>query len=1146
MGDNVGINSELDESMVARLVAYDELVRNGQWNSEADRSLELDHPETAKAIRALRDVLGNSADAQPSSMAWLNGIPERFELQEELGSGSFGIVYKANDQWLKRMVALKVMRPELMSNAKMRQRFLRESRAAARLNHPCIVRVLEASESTTAIWQVCDLVEGAPLSEHLATARLDVPTAVRILRDLADAVSHAHACNVLHRDIKPDNVLLDCKPGEPLTQATARLTDFGLARIIDSDASLMSHMGMLVGTPRYMAPEQLIGNVEEHGVGTDVYALGIILFEMLTGNCPFEESTTISQRIAGLAKPMRSMRELVPSIPKDLASIGAKCLENRIEDRYTSAAALRDDLDRFLRGEPTHARPYPIHEQLVRWTMRNRALASSIAILAVASFLVVGLTVRNNTIYRSQNTMLSKSIGQIAAQERIAREFADSAEKLRAEAVVKQDRFQKLAWTKGMREAYSAWNARNYAEVRRLMASMLVTHPDAASQIEWRILVAEMRKNIRLMLDLPCAINEMRSIPKSRWIAAAAADGNVYLLDFETGKIDRRIETGISALHALAVSHDGKLLAVGGRTDPNAEIDLAIPKIFHVSDGRLLKVLEGQPTTIESLAFSGNDNQLACGARYEPLKVFDLEKGTTSSLSSVAKRHEWIAVSMDGESFAAQSTELSIWSSKFSSPLAGQRIGLLNPSHCSQWLTEADLLVNASEVSGELFLYSCAEERNKGSLVGGSVNDPYIHIAVQPIGPNQFVVASGSKGGSIGLWLVDSQDPLFVGSANPTLPAFASWQVSLEPVTSLEFVDRWLFVTTVSGELIRIEPSHDSIIPSRPRPNKSEVVPYARSGDWAPDGSYAIVGSFERIDRIAVPNVVSESKLPMHSSETMNVSVHDMLTNEPPKQMVQFAAIDTRVKRGYVPAIAFAPNGKSVASVLADGIAIWTKDGERFLHRNNPPKHTGFQSNLSFSPDSNRLVWDAEEQVLSIAELSASDTRVEKLEQPGPGDTWAWSHSGQRLAFGGSYSQIFERDFSTMKTTAIVDNGVISKCLAYNGEDQIFSGHLDGSIRAWDRRSGTSTLIKVHSGEVRGIALLDQGRIGISADGSGNISVWFAKEPEALGLITHDSQAAHDGVSMPPKLWTDSKSVIRLLYNDVRGGVSIKQWELHE
>jgi serine/threonine protein kinase/WD40 repeat protein len=1147
MSDNLGMNSELDESMVARLVAYDELVRNGQWNSEADRSLELDNPEAAKAIRAIRDVLGNRSDPSPSSMAWLNGIPERFELQEELGSGSFGIVYKAYDKWLQRMVALKVMRPELMSNAKLRQRFLRESRAAARLNHPYIVRILEASESTTAIWQVCDLVEGSPLSEHLVATRLDVPTAIRILRDLADAVSHAHSANVLHRDIKPDNILLNCKPGEPLEQATARLTDFGLARIIDSDMSQMSHMGMLVGTPRYMAPEQLIGNVEEHGVGTDVYALGIILFELLTGNCPFEESTTISQRLAGLAKPIRSMQKLSPKVPKDLASIGAKCLENRIEDRYDSAAALRDDLDRFLRGEPTHARPYPIHEQLVRWTIRNRTLASSIAILAVASFLVVGLTVRNNTIYRSQNSMLSKSIEQIAAQERIAREYADSAEKLRAEAVVKQDRFQKLAWTKGMRETYAAWNARNYAEVRRLMASMLATHPDAASRMEWRILNAEMRKHVRLILDLPSAINEIRSIPKSRWIAAAAGDGNVYLLDFETGKIDRTIETGISSLHALAVSHDGKLLAVGGRTDPNAEIDLAIPKIFHVSDGRLLKVLEGQPTTIESLAFSGNDKQLACGARYEPLKVFDLEIGTTTSLSSVAKRQEWIAVSMDGESVTAQSTECSIWKTKFNCPFAGQLIRLPHFSHCSQWLAGSDLLINARSNVGEMSLYSCAEERIKGYLVGGSVNDPYIHIAVQPIGPNQSVVASGSKGGSIGIWFVDSQDPLFVDSnADPTLRTSASWQVSLEPVTSLAFIDRWLFVSTVSGELIRIDTPLDSIIPSRLRPNKTPVEPYARSGDWAPDGSYAIVGSFERIDRIAVPNVVSEKKLPNHSSETLKVSVHDLLTSEQTEHAVPFPEIDTQVKNGFVPAIAFAPDGQSVASVLADGIAIWTADGERLWHRSVPPKDTRRHSSLSYSPDSNRLVWDADERVLSIAELDPTEMRVETLEQPGSGDTWAWSPSGQRLAVGGSYSQILEVDFSTKKTTAIVDYGVFTKCLAYNGEDQILSGHPDGAIRAWDRNSRTNTLVKAHSGEVCGITLVDQGRIGISVDVSGNVGVWFAKEPEALGLITHDFQTAYNNLSMPPTLWTDSKSVLRLLYNDVHGSVSIKQWELDD
>ena len=1137
--------SEWAASSIERLVAYDERLRNGEPTSDVDRSLECDIPQMAQAIRALRDVLRNSVDAETSAVAWMNGIPERFELQEVLGEGSFGIVYKAYDHWLKRTVALKVMRPELMSNAKLRQRFLRESRAAARLNHPCIVRVLEASESTTAIWQVCDLVEGAPLSKHLVATRLEVPHSVRILRDLADAVSHAHSCSVLHRDIKPDNILLDCKPGEPLGKATARISDFGLARIIDNDMSQVSHMGMLVGTPRYMSPEQLTGNVHKHGVGTDVYALGIILFEMLTGSFPFEESTTISQRIAELSKPIRSMRELVPSIPKDLASIGAKCLENRIEDRYESAAELRDDLDRFLRGEPTHARPISMQEQLVRWAARNRAIASSFFIFAVASLLVLGLSLRNNVIHRSQNIKLSQAIKRIAAEERLAREHAETAVKLRAEAMSKQDRFEKLAWTKGMRETYAAWNARNYAEVRRLMASMLATHPDAASRMEWRILNAEMRKHVRLILDLPSAINEIRSIPKSPWIAAAAADGHVYLLDDETGRIERKIETGVSSLHAMAVSHDGTLIAVGGRTD--AITDLAIPKIFRVSDGMQVHELEGQSTTIESLAFSGDGHKLACGARYEPLKVFDLEKEISSTLSSVARRHEWIAVALDGKSFVAQSTECSIWNTQFSSPLEGQLINMPHPCHCSHWLLGSNLLINASLNSGDLFLYSTTDKSVKGQLVGGSVNDPYIHISVQQDGPDQAIVACGSKGGSVGLWRMDEEDRLmFEKSASHKLGAYESWQVSFEPVTSLAFVDRWLFVATVSGELIRIDISDDSMVPTRSLPDQTEVVPYARSGDWAPDGSYAVVGSFERIDRIAVPNVTNEKKLPMHSSKPLNVFVDDLQPEERRQQRDLSRQSEGSLRRGFVSAIAFAPDGQSVATLLAGGVAIWTQEGVRVLHRNASPKDTRLQSNLGYSPDSNRLNWDADEQCLSIAELNSTEWRMQTLEQPGPGDSFAWAPSGRRFAVGGIYSKILEVELATMKITPIVDNGVYTSCLAYNGEDQIFAGHPDGSIQAWGRSSGTSTRIKVHSGEVRHILLQDQGRIGISVDVSGNVGVWFAKEPEALGLITQDFQTLYNAVSMPPKLWTDSKSVIRLLYNDVYGGVSIKQWELEE
>ena len=1134
--------SELDHSEIERLVAYDERQRIGAADGDADQSLELDNPEMARTIRALRDVLANSVEAHPSSVAWLNGIPERFNLQDLLGDGSFGIVYKAYDNWLQRMVALKVMRPELMSNAKLRQRFLRESRAAARLNHPCIVRVLEASESTTAIWQVCDLVEGAPLSAHLQETRLDVSTAVRIVRDLADAISHAHACNVLHRDIKPDNILLNCHPNEHLELATARLTDFGLARIMDYDSSQASQMGLLVGTPRYMSPEQLTGNVEEHGVGTDIYALGIVLFEILTGKCPFEGSSTISQRIASLATPIRSMHEIVPSIPKDLASIVTKCLEYRSEDRYASAAALRDDLDRHLRGEPTHARPYPLHERLTRWVTRNRALSSSLAILAVSSMLVLGLTIRNNVIYRSQNTKLTESIERLAEQERIANLYAKSAEALRSEAVIKQESFQQLAWTKGMRETYLAWNQSNFAEVRRLMASMSLTHPEASARLEWRILNDEIQKHMRLMLDLPSAIHEVRSIPNTGWLAVVSADGNIYLIDIKTADIVRKIETGVTSLHALAVSRDGKILAVGGRTDPKTE--LAVPRIYRVGDGLLLHELEGQPTTIESLAFSGDGKQLACGARYEPMKVFDLETGSVTKIDSIARRHDWIAASADGESFAAQVTQYLIQNTNFKSPEDGSVIPLSRPSHCSHWIPGTEFMIHASVNDGSLYISSSLQSNVASYLIGGSENDPFVQIAIQQSAPDEYLVACGSKGGCVGFWQLDARNLLAPDSGDiPSLYSFASWQVSQEPVTSLAIVNGSVFVSTVAGELFRM----DGMSGSKPIPqwrNSEDFFP--RSGDWAPDGTYMVVGAYEGLYRIRASAIEKKDILPTGSTTALGVSIQDLPLDQPMPSVESQQPSDERLKTGSVPAVAFSPNGTSIAALLTEGIAIYTEESERFLTRHDSLLDTRFKANMSFSPDASRLVWDADERVLSIAHLQSLSAKVDTFEQPGPGEVWAWSPSGKRLVVGGSYSQIIEIEIDTMKATTITDYGVFTSCLAYNGEDQVFSGQHNGVIRKWDRLTNSSKVIKVHSGEVSHIELLDQGRLGISADISGNVGIWFAREAEAIGLITHDSPAAHNDISMTPKLWTDHKSKVKLLYNSKRGGVSISQWDIHE
>ncbi len=510
---------------LSQLVAYDERLRAVEQAASlppAASTASFDsQPATRRIVRASRPRADQSHSrpcatssaiaiaGQPANLHWLGShcqrsayclpmqpvIPDRFQLVSELGSGGFGIVYQAYDTWLKRQVAIKFLRPELLSNPTLRQRFLRESRAAARLSHPFIVRVLEVSEAAGSTWQVCELVEGAPLSQHIALSTLNPKLAARFIRDLTDAVVHAHASNVLHRDIKPDNILIDCQPGQSLETATLRLTDFGMARLTDVDATMLSHTGMLVGTPRYMAPEQLTGKVDEHGTGTDIYAIGIVLYELLTGKSPFGEVSNLQERLAKTHDPIPYVRKLSPHVPRDLATICHKCLEHHPERRYLSAVDLREDLERFLRGDPTRARPLPLHENLWRWSLRHRTSATVLCILIIAATVFFAQTLRNNAIYRWQNA-------QLTSQEQQSRELASLADRLRSEAISKQARFVDLAWRKGIREAYTAWHENNYAEASEFVSQSSRVAPRCCVAIGMAIVASRCGQALQTVVGL--------------------------------------------------------------------------------------------------------------------------------------------------------------------------------------------------------------------------------------------------------------------------------------------------------------------------------------------------------------------------------------------------------------------------------------------------------------------------------------------------------------------------------------------------------------------------------------------------------------------------------------------------------------------
>ena len=331
----------------------------------------LRHPELAEELRHLL-VIGQMVDycAHTTSETTLvhgaamaprdEALPRTigdYELREELGRGGMGVVYKAWDNRLERFVALKmVLRGTLASDADL-GRFHGEAQAAAALTHPNIVPVYQVGAHDGQPYFCMKFVEGRTLADVVAEGPLHPRVAAGFLASIARAVQHAHEKGVLHRDLKPANILLETDASDPsgLALANPQVTDFGLAKRLEGGASLTG-TGAIVGTPSYMAPEQADGTGRPSGPAADIYSLGAILYELLTGRPPFLAASAVETLLLLRSEEPVRPRLLNPRIDLDLEFICRKCLEKRPEHRYASAGKLADDLYAFIQGDVVSAR----------------------------------------------------------------------------------------------------------------------------------------------------------------------------------------------------------------------------------------------------------------------------------------------------------------------------------------------------------------------------------------------------------------------------------------------------------------------------------------------------------------------------------------------------------------------------------------------------------------------------------------------------------------------------------------------------------------------------------------------------------------------------------------------------------------------
>lgn len=407
---------------LGRPVELQELERRfPQWSDRIKRLLSVHHALQLDSLEFEGDTKRLDQD---TDMNLLGEYPhavhhfEQYELFEEVGRGGMGVVYRARQKELNRIVALKVIR-EVLGSGEQGKRLIREAKTVARLDHSNIVRVFDAGYDSQIPYICLEYVEGGSLASQLSQSTMDAKAACGLLQQLAEAIGYAHSQGVIHRDLKPANVLLDLH-GRP------KIADFGLAKSVweqaeGAQSERLTQTGAILGSLCYMSPEQVSGQDEHVGVATDVYGLGTILYETLIGRPPFVRESPLDTAYDIQYREAVSPRLFVPTIPRDVETICLKCLEKTASRRYATAHELSEDLERFLTGQAVRARPVGKISRAIKWMRRRPAVAVLLSCIVALPLAYGGLQKR----YADDISVFASQLKTALAGEAAARQVAD-------------------------------------------------------------------------------------------------------------------------------------------------------------------------------------------------------------------------------------------------------------------------------------------------------------------------------------------------------------------------------------------------------------------------------------------------------------------------------------------------------------------------------------------------------------------------------------------------------------------------------------------------------------------------------------------------------------------------------------------------